>query len=361
MIRLVQKEFVPLAINGRTRSFDDDEARFLDKADCGGQGRVDIITASGKFVARGELQVGNPKTHLNSLEKALKAWAALPEAERKPGGVTIPERGPLDPRRNAAKGPPAGTLIVRVYNRQLERSAKGEYRHTVPEDYIPALRDPKVVGSDQATALWTQPANDYMWITRDEAQAVMVRDPKRGQRIDVPASVCERLFRFHLDPSRGLSENTNFGRLTAAAGKLHLTVEAVSDTEVRLRLDGFANLHNPRSELKSYLSPGIKEHSRNLRIPLDYDPRLLGYLAYDPVKKVLTRFDVVALGDVRGRPNGENIVAERLGEANPLGIAFELVTDPKPADRVPPLAARDEAAARPDVNLVDRYLGLNKK
>ncbi len=40
---------------------------------------------------------------------------------------------------------------------------------------------------------------------------------------------------------------------------------------------------------------------------------------------------------------------------------FELVTDPKPADYLPPRAARDETAARPEVNPVDRYLGLNKK
>ena len=312
-------------------------------------------------MARGELQTGNPQTHLKSLERALKAWGVLPESERKPGAFQVEERGSLDPRRNAAKGPPPGTLLVRVFNRQLERTTKGDYRHTVPEDYIPALRDKKVVGADQATTLWTQPANDYMWITQAEAQAMMPADPKPGQRIEVPRSLCERVFKFHLDPSRGLSENNNFAHVTAAAGKLHLTIEETSKNEVRLRLDGFANLHNPRTGLKTYLSPGIKEHSKNLRIPLDYDPRLLGYLAYHPLKKALTRFDIVALGDVRGRPNGENIVAERLGEANPLGIAFELVTEPRPADYLPPRAARDETAARPDVNLVERYLGLGKK
>jgi hypothetical protein len=352
---------VPLALNGRTRNFDDDECRFLEKADCGGQGRIDIITASGKFVARGELQVGNAKTHLLSLERALKAWRALPEVERTPGAFRVPERGPLDPRRHAAKGPPPGTLIVRVFNRQLERTAKGEYRHTLPEDYIPALRDKRVVGSDQATSLWTQPANDYMWITLGEALAMMPADTKPGQPIDVPRSLCERIFKFHLDPSRGLSENNNFAHVTAAAGKLQLTVESVTKERVRLRLDGFANLHNPRTGLKTYLSPGIQEHSKNLRIPLDYDPRLLGYLGYNPAKRILTSLDIVALGNVRGRPNGENIVAERLGEANPLGIAFELVTQPRPADYLPPRAARDETAARPEVNLVERYLGLGKK
>jgi hypothetical protein len=358
---LIKQEFVPLTINGRTRDFDDAECRFLRKADCGGQGRIDVITASGKLVARGELQAGNPTTHLRSLERAMKAWAALPESERKPGAIQVEERGPLDPRRNAAKGPPAGTLLVRVINRQLQRTSEGKYRHTVPADYIPALRDPKVVGTDQATALWTQPANDYLWITLAEAKAMMSGEAKPGQRVEVPTSLCERLFRFHLDPSRGLSENNNFAHVTAAAGKLHLTVEAVSEAEVRLRLDGFANLHNPRSGLKTYLSPGIKEHSKNLRIPLDYNPRLLGYLSYHPAKKIVTRLDIVALGDVRGRPNGENLVGERLGEANPLGVAFELITHPQPADYLPPRAARDETAARPDQNLVEWYLGLGKK
>ena len=35
--------------------------------------------------------------------------------------------------------------------------------------------------------------------------------------------------------------------------------------------------------------------------------------------------------------------------------------NPQPADYLPPRAARDETAARPDVNLVERYLGLAKK
>ena len=69
----------------------------------------------------------------------------------------------------------------------------------------------------------------------------------------------------------------------------------------------------------------------------------------------------MALGDVRGRPNGENLAGERLGEANPLGIGFELITNPRPADYLPPRAARDETAARPDQNLVEWYLGLTKR
>jgi len=357
VVRLIKQSFVALAIDGRTRGFSDAEGEFLQKCDCGGQGRVDIITASGKRLGYPELYAPSFRS---GLEKALQTWAALPEAERRAGAVQVPERGALDARRHAAKGPPAGTLLLRVYNRQLELTSKGDYRHTVPEDYIPPLRDPKVTGYENVTGLWTQPAEDHLWITQAEAHAMMPANPVQGQRIEVPSSLCARIFRFHLDPSRGLSENMNFAHLTAAAGKMHLTVEAVSDTEVRLRLDGIAHLHNPRTGLLTYQSPGVKEQTRNNRIPLDYDPRLLGYLTYHPAKKVFTRLDIVALGDVRGRPNGENIVGERNGEATPLGVAFELITDPRPADYLPPRAARDEVGARPEINFVERYLGLTK-
>jgi hypothetical protein len=304
------------------------------------------------------LSGNHPKEHLQDLERALKAWSALPEAEHRPEAFLVPDPGPLDPRRNTAKGPPPGTLIVRVYNRQLERTKNGDYRHTVPEDYIAPLRDPKIMGTDGVTALFTQPANDSLWITRAEAQAMMPAHATVGQRVEAPRSLCERIFRFHLDPSRGLSENNNFAGTSADAGKLHLTVEAVGTTAVRLRLEGFANLHSSRAGLLTYQSPGVRNLSQNRRIPLDYNPRLLGYLVYRPTKRVFTRLDIVALGDVRGRPNGENILAERIGEANPLGIAFELVTDPTPANLLPPRGARDEPSARPDQNLVKRYLGL---
>ena len=256
MVRLIKEEFVPLAINGRTRYFKDAECEFLEKADAGSQGRLDIITASGKKLGTvGVLSGNHPKEHLKDLKQVLKAWSALPESERKPGAFKVPEPGRLDPRRNTAKGPPPGTLIVRVYNRQLERTKDGFYRHTVPADYIAPLRNPKITGTEGATETFTQPANDMMWITKAEAQAMMPAKPSVGQRVALPRTLCERIFRYHLDPSRGLSENNNFAGTKASAGKLELTVEAVSDTAVRLRIDGFVNLHNPRTGLLTYQTP----------------------------------------------------------------------------------------------------------
>lgn len=335
---------MPLAIDGRLRNYHDAEAEFLKNSDCGGQGRVDIVTAAGKRIGHPEL---NSKGYLLTLQKALKQWSALPEAERKPGAVQVPPRGPIDPKR-AGLIPPEGCLIVRVVNRQLEPDGNGWWRYTKPTDYLPHLSDPKIMASDKATLLWTQPANDFLWVTKAEWQALMPADPRPGLDVKVPVSLCERIFRYHLDPSRGMAEGDSFAHVNADAGKLRLTVEAVGAREVRLRLDGVAKLHNPRTHLLTYKSPST-ERSKS-QVPLDYEPRLLGYLAYDPMKKAFTRFDVVALGNVRGRPVGANLLGERVAPANPLGVAFELVANPRPADFLNPQGARNTT----------RYLGLKK-
>ena len=354
----MKEQFVPVAVDGRIVNFcDDDETEFLRKPTVcvanSASGAAWVVSASGKRLERAELHPGKgvfPK----SLERGLKAFAALPPEEREPGAVRIPARGPVDPKRAAAQAPPTGALVVRVFNRQLGRTDEGELRHTVPADYIPALRDPAVVGAGDATALFTQPANDFMWVTRDECLALMPATPVKGQEIDVPATLGERIFRFHLDPGRGLTESNAFDHVTAGAGKLRLTVEAVAKTEVRLRLDGSAVLHNPRKYLLDYQSPGVKKHSRS-QMALDYAPRLLGYIAYDPVAKKVTRFEVVALGEVRGRPVDSNLFGERINDPNLLGIAFELVADPRPADLVPPKGLR--AGVGYDAK---RYLGPTK-
>jgi hypothetical protein len=335
----VKEKFVPLAVDGRLVNFcKDDEIDFLSKPTVcvanAASGTAFVVAANGRRLERAELHTGKD-VFPRSLERGLKAFAALPPEEREPGAVKIPARGPVDRKRADGAAPPAGALVVRVYNRQLGRTDKGELRHTVPEDYIPALRDPKIVGAGNATALFTQPANDFLWVTREECLALMPANPVKGQEADVPATLTLRIFRFHLDPGRGLTESDAFSHATAGAGQLTLTVESVTKTEVRLRLDGYAELHNPRKYLLDYQSPGVKEHSRS-QVALDYTPRLLGYIAYDPTKKTVTRFEVVALGEVRGRPVDSNLFGERLNDPNLLGIAFALVTDPKPANLVPP-------------------------
>jgi hypothetical protein len=76
-----------------------------------------------------------------------------------------------------------------------------------------------------------------------------------------------------------------------------------------------------------------------------YEPALLGFLEYDRTRKTFTRFDLLALGTASGLPTDANgVVTPRKGPY-PLGIAFELVTNPTPAERLHPRGARDNAAA----------------
>jgi hypothetical protein len=370
VVRLVQQKFVALTLDGRLpNTHRDAETDFLLKHKVlsdgvrSATGYVGAITASGKELARG----GMPNTGLQQfLEAAVKAFDALPPSELLPGAMQVPERGPLDSRRLVAVAPPPGALIVRVYNRQLMHEGKHGFRYTVAQDYIAALRDPKlgfVSSPTESVDRYREPGNDMMWVTKAEWQAMMPTNPRVGQRVPMPLSLCLRIFRFHLDPGRGVSEGQNFAGASAAAGKLQLTVEEVSPSAVRLRLDGLVQLESTRDFLKGYTSPSNLGPGRSQFNPgspfghgLWYKPRLLGYLAYDPRKEVFTRFDMVALGEVHGRPSPENPSAERLGAENPLGIAFELITDRKPADYLPPKGLLNDGGAYD----LPRYLCLPK-
>jgi hypothetical protein len=349
--------------------FDDSETTFLRehkvRLAASASGSVDTITASGKHLEYPELHPAKG-VFKASLERALKVFAALPAAERTPGAVQVPDRGPIDPKRLAAVAPPAGALIVRANNRQLSRDAKGELRYTVAEDYIQALRDPKLGFTSDARGApdyYREATDDMMWVIKAEWQALMPASPRKGQRVSFPNSLRERIFKYHLDPMRGLGEGNNFASREEVKrdGQIQLTVEEVTSSEVRMRLDGVVKLLNPRRAQENYQGNSISKFSQfTVGSPfghhISYEPRLLGYLAYDPGTKRFTRFDVIALGDVHGNPGGESVVGERLGADNPLGIAFSLITDPKPADLL-----RPKALGNGEYYDLPGYLGLPVK
>ena len=63
-----------------------------------------------------------------------------------------------------------------------------------------------------------------------------------------------------------------------------------------------------------------------------------GILEYDRERKAVTRFDLVAVGEVWGRwgdANGKSMYVERPG-ASPFGFAFELASGDSPTHRIPP-------------------------
>jgi hypothetical protein len=280
-------------------------------------GSVCVVTAAGKRLT----SVAGPGQGMKPfLTKALQTWMQLPEAERKAGATAVAKSSRVDPKRAALTMPP-DTLVVRVFNRHLGWTKDRELRYALPEDYV--SQTSKIQAERYAEA-----HNDFMWIPKTEWQALVPADPFPGETRAVPVAFALRLLRFHLDPCRGFSEGAAFTTSRPDAGRLTLNVQEVRKEKLVLRLEGKAQL---------------KDRGRGE--PSIYEPALLGYLEYDRNKKIFTRFDVVALGTASGLPRDANgVITPRKGPY-PLGIAFELVRNPTPAERLHPRGARDNPAA----------------
>jgi hypothetical protein len=225
----------------------------------------------------------------------------------------------VDPRR-AALALPDGALVVRVLNRRLAFTDKKELRYVQGEDIAP-------MPSPAEAERYAAPQNDFLWIPRAEWQTLIPAEPRKDEQVAVPSTLALRLFRFHLDPCRGFTEGSAFANARSDAGRLKLTVQDVTSDKVVLRLEGSARLRQPGRD-----EPSV------------YEPDILGYLEFDSGRKTCTRFDVVALGTASGLPRDANGKVITKGPY-PLGIAFELVPNPTPAERLHPRGARDNPRA----------------
>lgn len=76
-----------------------------------------------------------------------------------------------------------------------------------------------------------------MWIRESEWQALLPKDPKVGQEIEIPENLVYRLSRFHLiDNTRG--EPPMWARNEVRNAALKLVVSDITKDEVRLKLTG---------------------------------------------------------------------------------------------------------------------------
>jgi hypothetical protein len=322
VVRLLRERFVCVALDARKErgEYKDADGDFVRATNCvtvTASGSVCVVTAGAKALG----PYGGPGKGMEKwLESKLKLWSELPEAERAPGAVTVPKAESVDPRR-AALGLPAGALVVRVYNRHLGWDPDGAVRYAVAEDYL--------AGASAADVeRFAMAQNDFMWIPESEWKSLIPSDPKPGDRRAAPATFALRLFRYHLDPARGFTEGANFSRSGPEAGRLELVVEEVTPGRLRLRLEGHANLRQEERDE-----------------PSTYQPALLGFMEVDRSRGAIARFDVLALGKASGLPRDANgKIAFRKG-AYPVGIVFELVPSPTPAERLHPRGARDNVTS----------------
>ncbi len=167
-----------------------------------------------------------------------------------------------------------------------------------------------------------QPNTEYMWLTREEWQALVPANPVKGAKLTVAPAICERIARFHLSPRRALTgEDGIVPPKAIKKAVLTLVVDDVSPDRIRLSLAGAVQWGSEFDAAKSPLAMG-------------FVTLMHGILEYDRTKKAFVRFDIVAPGEVWGSW-GEAKGAERDGRS-PIGFAFELATGDSPRDRIPP-------------------------
>lgn len=313
IIDMVKTKFIPVAADDwYQRRREDDEGEFFRKIANqgprkgeGGSTRQGIyaFTASGKLL--GYRNNNNANVMRDFIYDSYKAWERLPASERAGGTLDVGDVKKVD--ANYSRTPPKGGLIVNVFTRILDRQ----------DDFF-CHGTCKFPGGDKS-------AHDRLWLTADELQALMPKDVKVDQTFELPAAIAYRLARFHLvDNTRG--EPPMWTKPQVRSLKLTLTAVAVTESEVKLKLDGAIDLSTDGDRKKAQRG---------------YDVSLLGEIIYDPKSRKMTRFDAVALGDHWG--SGPFTGGARPGRA-PLGVAFELADPTKAADQVPPQAARESNA-----------------
>jgi hypothetical protein len=276
-------------------------------------GYMTCVSASGKLLGR----MASPKV--------LEAFRKLPEAERKPGAVRVPD---LKPSERVIPSPPAGGLVLKVHARFLSRDDRGGLRHARGTDFPLMEGDPKVIRRWQK---FLQPNTEYMWLTEKEWRSLVPARPMEGAKVAVDPAIAERMARFHLYPKRSMtSEGFGLRRKAVKKAELTLVVQDVTPARIRMALKGFVHTGTNFDKAKATTPNG----------PLAYgfETPLAGILEYDRKKGAFKRFDIVAPGEVWGRwgdANNKSLPVERPGRS-PFGFAFELARGDSPSDRLPP-------------------------
>ena len=306
VLKLTQTDFVPVSTDDwYTRRRKDSEGEFFRKvadqsprkgSNGGTRQGIYVFTADGELLAF-KNNGGDAEDLKAVFARAKSKFDKLPEARRKPGGVTVPAAGKPDP--NFHRELPEDGIVLKVHGRILESKAETFVKGTC-----------EFIGGDAAS-------RDYCWITAEEKKSLVPPKSEVGFCYDLPAKIAERLARFHLiDNTRG--EPTFWSKEHVRKNRITLTVIEVKDDAIELRLDGEVTL-----------VAGEK---------LGYEPKLRGALRYIPSKKTFDQFDIVALGDYRGQTTFTP--GARPGRT-PFGVAFTLADTTKAGERIAPQGLRD--------------------
>src|SRR5688500_17957642 len=118
MTKVIREQFDAVAVAGHVAmNRKDAEGDFLRRTGiklAGAGGNLECLTANGLRLGT-FYAAGGTEHNRRDLANILKKWQALPDDERKPGAVRVPDPGPVAANvRQLA--PPAGGLILRTYH-----------------------------------------------------------------------------------------------------------------------------------------------------------------------------------------------------------------------------------------------------
>jgi hypothetical protein len=259
-----------------------------------------LMTSSGRLLS-GSMKYGDRKGLDQALEGVLASYKKLPEEQRRPKDVA----GEVKPQ----PAPPSGGLVLTIFDRPVGKDKRGRYR--LPEaDDLGGLRTEAPHGQRSS-----------LWLTEAEWKSLIPDNPAKGQTRSVDAKLAKRIWLYGLVPQSLWVVEENWKPDSVKQGELKVTVEDVSDQAVTLRLHGDVLLSGP-GVLHAWPERKFIKNVENR-----YDARLEGRIRYDRAKKVITRFDAVALGDYSGRWfSGHKGWKEATREA-PLRLAFAFERD----------------------------------
>ena len=153
------------------------------------------VTPSGKILCATEKSASCGGRSVCNPQKALDKWLALPEEERKPGFVKVEDLPPQEMDPSYLKRP-AGSIILKGWNRPLDRGADGKHKR------LKEYRDCQELGK-QDDANWKtfvdpEPGRVWCWFTLEQWKSIAPAEPKTGASYPVPEAVADRLVRLTL-------------------------------------------------------------------------------------------------------------------------------------------------------------------
>jgi hypothetical protein len=250
----------------------------------------------------------NLRLRERELAAVVDAYKRLPKEQRL---APLPDSATAMPAERPMPEPPKDGMIVRGYCTYLNRDQEGRIGRANQFYYL-----------ENPDRWMAETQSDLLWLTTSERESMIPADPKVGQRSNVAKAIQQRFYStIGIDYMEG-----SVNSLPVRESMMTLTVEAVDEKSIALRLEGYAHLGKPFDQkLRS------KANSRGCEV------RVLGKVRYDRMKRAIERFDVVGVGRGWGNKMDSLIREIRISDYPWMyGVAWELVTGDEPRDRIPP-------------------------